>query len=137
MSAARRCEELVVWQLAVELRDRILRLTRSGPAARDRKFLEQIQDAAASAPRNLAEGFGHFQPREFARFTRIARASLLEIRNHLQDGRGRKYFDPTETRNLLRLTGRAIAAATSLLRYLHSCKGKAPTGWDVDVDRTP
>ena len=57
---------------------------------------------------------------------------MLETRNHLLDGRSREYFDPTETRDLLRLTGRAIAATTSLLRYLHGCKGKAPTGWDVE-----
>jgi hypothetical protein len=57
IAAARRYEELVAWQLAVELRDRIPKSTRSGPASRDRKFLDQIQDSAASSPRNLAEGF--------------------------------------------------------------------------------
>jgi 23S rRNA-intervening sequence protein len=65
MGAARRYEELIVWQLAVALRDRILDLTRAGPAARDWKFHSQIRDAVASPPRNLAEGFGHFDPREF------------------------------------------------------------------------
>ena len=39
----------------------------------------------SSAARNLAEGFGHFNPREFASFTRIARAPYFETRNHLHD----------------------------------------------------
>jgi four helix bundle protein len=136
MAGARRYEELAVWQLAVELRDRVVRSTQSGPGARDWKFIAQLQDAAASAPRNLAEGFGHFHPREFARFTRIARASLLETRNHLQDGRSRGYLSAGETEELLRLNARAIGAATSLLRYLHTCGGKAPTGWSVPKTRT-
>jgi four helix bundle protein len=131
MAAARRYEELAVWQLSSQLRDRVLRVTRSGPGAVDWKFVGQIQDAAASAPRNIAEGFGHFHPREFARFLRIARASLLEVRNHLQDAATRGYMPAQEAEDLLLLNGRAIAASTSLLRYLHSCRGKAPTGWDA------
>ena len=131
MGVARSYEELEVWQLSAELRDRIVELTRSGPAARNRKFVEQIQDSSASTARNLAEGFGYFKPRQFARFARIARGSLFETRNHVQDGRRREYFGATDADQLLHLTGRAISGITSLLRYLDSCQGKAPTGWDT------
>jgi four helix bundle protein len=131
MAVAHRLEDLVVWQLSVELRDRILALTRSSRPTRDRDFIEQIEDSAGSSPRNLAEGFGYFNPRQFAKYARIARGSLLETLNHLQDGRRRGYFPARDLDELVRLTGRTIAAVTSLLRYLDSCKGKAPTGWDV------
>src|SRR3954466_11097478 len=123
MATARRFEELVVWQLSAELRDRGVVGTRR-PDLRDRAFVGQLEDAASSPPRNLAEGFGHFNPREFARFTRIARASLLETRNHLLDARANRYFSPEELRDLLTLTARAVGAATSLLRYLDACAGK-------------
>jgi four helix bundle protein len=128
MATARRFEELAVWQLSAELRDRVVAAT-GAPDLRDRAFVGQLEGAASSPARNLAEGFGHFNPREFARFTRIARASLLETRNHLLDARARRYFSPEELRALLTLTARAIAASTSLLRYLDTCAGKAPTGW--------
>ena len=129
MATARRFEELEVWKLAGELRDRVIAGTRSADW-RDRAFIGQLEDAASSPPRNLAEGFGHFSPREFARFTRIARASLLETRNHLLDARAKRYFTDDQLSALLTLTSRAIAAATGLLRYLDSCAGKAPTGWN-------
>ena len=127
MATARRYEELAAWQLAAELRDRISSAIRETDW-RDRAFIGQLEDAASSPPRNLAEGFGHFNPREFARFTRIARGSLLETRNHLQDSRAHRYFSPEELAALLTLSGRAIAASTGLLRYLDGCRGQAPTG---------
>ena len=76
MPGARRFEDLIVWQLAVKIRDRIDILMKSGPASRDFKFHDQIRDSAASAPRNTAEGFLRFNPSEFAYFLNIARASL-------------------------------------------------------------
>ena len=45
-----------------------------------------------------AEGFGRFKPREFAQFARITRASLLETRHHIQDGRTKKYFSEDDCR---------------------------------------
>jgi four helix bundle protein len=134
MAGVKRYEDFAVWQLSVELRDEIFRLTETGRAARDLKFREQIRDAARSAPRNIAEGFGRFKPRPFAQFVRIARGSLLETRNHLQDAEASKYFSSEDTRRLLKLQVRAAAAASHLIKYLDSCRGDAPTGWDFDPE---
>ena len=135
MAVARRFEELIAWQLSARLRDIVI-----GRSAtwrfRDEKLWNQLRDAVRSAPRNLAEGFGRFKPREFAHFTRIARASLLETLNHLQDARQSKYMDAQEVDSLIRLNKRALKATTRLLKYLESCKGKAPTGWDVNDKQT-
>lgn len=128
MSTASRLEDLIVWQLAVELRDGILQLTDSGRVLSDRAFRDQIRDSASSVPRNVAEGFGLFQPRQFARHLRIARGSLAETKNHLHDGQTREYFNEADTIRLLKLTARTSIAVTRLLKYLDSCKGKAPTG---------
>ena len=121
----------MVWQLSVELRDRIVATLQNPIAPADVRFASQLEDAASSAPRNIAEGFGYFHPREFARFARVARGSLLETRCHLQDPRTLRYFKESEREQLLRLTGRAIAAITCLLHYLTSCQGKAGTGWEA------
>ena len=131
MAGARSFEELDAWRLRVELRDRVLRLSACEAVWRDRAFRAQISDAAASAPRNLTEGFGAFKPREFARFTRIARRSLMETRNHLRDAQTRRYLKDDDSHELITLCNRALGATTSLLKYLDSCQGRAPTGWDT------
>jgi four helix bundle protein len=126
---ANRYEELETWQLSVELRDRIFDWIRSTPRIENWKFRDQILDSSSSPPRNIAEGFGRFKPKEFAAFVRIARASLSETRNHIQDAETKKYLTPRQAADLLHLTNRCLGAATNFLRYLDSCKGEAPTGW--------
>jgi four helix bundle protein len=128
MATARSYEELEVWQLTARLRDEVLNRCVSW-RHRDVDLHDQLRDAVRSAPRNLAEGFGHFNPREFARYVRIARASLFEARNHLQDARTRRYLSAEEFAPLLELTRRAVGATTRLV-HLDSCHGKPPTGWN-------
>jgi len=129
MAGVDRYEDLDTWQLSVELRDRIFAWIEASPQVKNWKFRDQILDASSSPPRNIAEGFGRFRPREFASFVRIARASLSETRNHLQDALEKKYLTKQHAADLLHLTSRCLGAATNLLRYLESCKGEAPTGW--------
>ena len=126
-------DKLDAWQLAAALRDRIYAVTEA--RCSDWPFRGQIRDAAASAPRNVAEGFGLFKPRMFARHVRIARGSLAETRNHLQDAADRGLFAPSETDELFRLVHRALGATTGLLRYLESLDGEAPTNWPVRPKR--
>jgi four helix bundle protein len=93
---AKTFREMAAWQLAFELSERVNQLLQSGPAARDFKFRDQLADSARSAPRNIAEGFGRFNPTEIAQFIDYARASLDETENHLRDGVTSSYF-PAET----------------------------------------
>jgi len=122
----RRFEDLAAWQLAFELQREVFALTAYGPAWHDVKFRDQIRDASASAPRNIAEGFGRYRPREFARFIEIARGSLQETKNHLHDGLYRTYFSAPEHARLIRLTDRALGASSALLRYLKHCPPDRP-----------
>jgi four helix bundle protein len=132
MATAQKFEELEAYQLSKELRDTIFKLTEAGPMLTNLKFRDQIRRSSSSAPANVSEGFGRFKPREFAHFARIARASLLETRNHIEDGRTKNYFSEEEATRLFDLQVRATKATTGLLRYLESCKGQAPTGWDCE-----
>jgi len=108
--------ELVCWKLSQALKVEILAFTDRGPAAQDFKYRDQIRDSAASAPRNIAEGFGHFGAREFARFLGYARASLMETASSLVDGHDRKYLDTQQYSRLMNLTRAALKATTGLLR---------------------
>ena len=93
MSGVRDFRDLVAWQLAETLKGEVLSFTASGPAARDFRFRDDIRGSSASAPANIAEGFGRYRSRQFVTFLEIAKASLAETQNHLIDARDRNYID--------------------------------------------
>jgi len=117
---AREFTELIAWQLARDLKLRVYELIKQPRVARDSAFVAQIVDAAASAPRNIAEGFGRFNRREFAHFLKIAIASEQEVRNHFIDACDRGYIDGSERDGAVELSRRAVTAATRLRAYLLS-----------------
>jgi four helix bundle protein len=75
-------------------------------------------DAAASGPRNIAEGFGRYYHPEFARFARIAKASEQEVLNHLYRARNRNYITPAEFEDAAWAARKALKAVNGLIRYL-------------------
>ena len=98
MAGARAYTELDAWKLANQLKLGVYALIRAGEVQqRDFEFRDQIRNAAASAPRNIAEGFGRYVPRDFAQYLRIANGSLMETTNHLHDGVDRGYFKPEQS----------------------------------------
>ena len=114
----RKFEDLVVWQLSWKLQQDVFAFTATKPASLDRDFCNQIRDSSRSAPRNIAEGFARYYPKEFIRFLRIAVGSLQETRNHLLDAHDRGYLPKPELDRLVRLSLRAFKAATRLIAYL-------------------
>jgi hypothetical protein len=62
VAGAKSYQVLVAWQLAYELERQVFALTATGPVVKDFRFCDQIRDASASAPRNIAEGFARFRP---------------------------------------------------------------------------
>jgi len=124
MGTIKRYQDLVVWQIADELRLEIYRLVESGDAARDWKFRDQIRDAAASVPANIAEGYRRFSSRDFARFLQIAYASAGETQNWIEDGRSRGYWRDEDLETARRLLRRLDPPLRSLMRYLRSSTAK-------------
>jgi four helix bundle protein len=123
---ARHYSELDAWQLANELKLRVYGLTDSGSVTRDFKFRDQLREAAASGPSNIAEGFGRYKPRQFRQFLDIAIASLTETSNHLCDGVDRKHFTAKDIAPLLPLAQRAKGAAIGLKAYLKDAEPPEP-----------
>jgi len=124
MAGVKRYEDLICWQLSYELQQAVLAVTETGPVTRDVNFCDQIRDSARSSTRNIAEGFGRFEPTEFRRFLRMARGSLVETHNHLRDGRDRGYLTDSRHQELTALASRASAATTRLMVYLRDCDPK-------------
>ena len=123
---ARTYDELDAWQLANQLKLGVYTLTETGSVTRDFKFREQLRDAAASGPSNIAEGFGRYRPAQFRQFLDVAIASLTETSNHLRDGVDRKHFSGADIGPLLRLEARARGAAIALKGYLKNATPPDP-----------
>ena len=79
MAGARHFTELVVWQLADQIRTTVYRLTERPVFVRDTRLRVQTDDAIESVCRNIAEGFGCESHAEFHRYLVIARRSLNEL----------------------------------------------------------
>jgi len=124
MPGVRRFEDFDCWKLANELKINVYELVERPHVKLDQDFCQQIKSAVASAPANIAEGFGRRSDSEFARFLDFARGSLNECRNHISDARDRDYIDEVERAALNVLASRAVGAVAGLQRHLRKKKRK-------------
>jgi four helix bundle protein len=115
---ARCVEELVCYQLAVELRRTCLAITARTVFSDDRRFRDDFCAAARSAPCNISEGYRRRSHREFARYLDIALSSLAEVKNHVGDALENRYVSPQEATDCLRLLKRTNVATSRLRDYL-------------------
>jgi four helix bundle protein len=118
MDGVWRFEDLVAWKLAVQLQLLADKYCEKPAIKRDFKFRDQLADSAASAPRNIAEGFGRFYHPDFARFARIAKGSEEEVINHLRDAERKGYITLVECEDGLHAARKALKAVNGLIRYL-------------------
>src|SRR5262245_10039787 len=95
MAGATRHEELIAWQLADQIRICVLDLTKRDGFSRDLKLRAQTEDAANSVCRNIAEGFS-CKHVEFARFLRISRRSLNELRDAFRGAELKGYITASD-----------------------------------------
>jgi four helix bundle protein len=84
MNPIRSFEDLLVWQIAIELVKRIYILTSSGPLKTDFGLKDQMRRAAVSIPTNIAEGFERLSRKEYLQFLNIAKGSAGELRSLLR-----------------------------------------------------
>ena len=82
----------------------------------------QLEEAVAGPPAQIAEGFGRFNPADFARFLVMARASLMESQNHLRDAVDKGYIAEEARLEQDRLADAALREVTGLMEYLQSPK---------------
>jgi four helix bundle protein len=118
VSGARHFQDLIVWQLADELRGETFALTATPRFGDDLKLRSQVEDAINSACRNIAEGFGADTHREFARFLRISRRSLNEVQDAFVGARAKKYVADCDLRPARILLRRLYPAMNAFIAYL-------------------
>ncbi len=88
-----RFENLEVWQDAMNLCERVYRLSQSFPAAEQYGITSQVRRSAVSVSANIAEGAGRSTDGDFARFLDIAFGSLMETVSHLTLAKRLRFVD--------------------------------------------
>ena len=115
-----RFEDIVAWQKARELVEKVYRLTSTGKFNRNFSLKDQIGRATISAMSNIAEGYARQTNKEFIQFLYIARGSACETQSHLYTALdlgciSKKEFD--ETYEVISEVARLI---TGFVKYLKS-----------------
>ena len=119
MPGAKRYQDLIVWQLADQIRVHVFKLTARARFARDFRLHSQTEDAVNSVCRNIAEGFG-CKHKEFARFLEISRRSLNELGDSFRTAQLKRYVTPHDYEPIWQLTHRLYPAFARLIRYLQT-----------------
>jgi four helix bundle protein len=119
---AKSYRELVFWQLCNDLRKKIIAFTSREPAKSNRRFSDHIREAISAACSNTAEGFGRRTHPEFAQCVGVARGSMMETQDKLEEALQSKYIDQAEFDDMFHLANRAVGAGTKLLVYLEGGK---------------
>ena len=100
--------DLIAWQLCSQLRRLVLNYTRTGAVAKDYDFRRQLRKSVRSACYNTSEGFYRYKHRQFGHHLNIARGSLGEALDQIDDGHESKYFTDQQHSEMRRMCLRAI-----------------------------
>jgi len=119
-----RVDDILTWRLMYELSLEVWRFTGKPHVSRHFKYCDQIRDASDSAHRNVAEGFGRYNPTEFARFLDIARGSAEETRALLKTACATRFLAEDEFAALDGLAIRGLQALAKFQRYLRSPRAR-------------
>ena len=126
MPGARRFTELAAWKRANELLLLCQELVNRPQVQRDFPFRNQLSNAASSGPRNIAEGFGRFRPRENAQYVRVAKGSANEVLALFIEARTKGYIGVEEFSRFETAANRAIGTLVGYLKYLETCDSDGP-----------
>jgi four helix bundle protein len=118
MAGARHYQSLIVWQLGDEIRRHVFQLTARAPLATRFKTRDQLDDAANSICRNVAEGFSSGSDPAFAHYLTISRDSLNELKDSLRGARLQGLVSHDELLPIFALAHRESHALSNFIAYL-------------------
>lgn len=93
--------ELRVWQLAMDLVEKIYLHTQKFPKEEVYGLTSQIRRAVVSVPSNIAEGHTREHLKEYLHHLSMAQASLAEVETQLEIGTRLKYVLPEQLEQLV------------------------------------
>jgi four helix bundle protein len=120
--AVKRFTKLRAWQTCNAYKQAVYRVAAEGPLSRDWERRRQLEESVAGPLAHIAEGFGRFNAADFAKFTVIARSSLMESQDHLRDAVDKQYITEALRLELDELAVAALREVTGLMDYLQSAE---------------
>ena len=93
--------DLLAWQMAMQLTERVYRITSTFPNKETYALANQLQRAAVSIPSNIAEGHARSSTRDYLRYISIAMGSLAELETQLELSARLDYIDQPQLGELL------------------------------------
>ena len=118
-------KDLIAWQKAMNLVDRVYELTDRFPKREVYSLTDQIRRAAISVPSNIAEGQAHFNSGEFLHFLRHARGSLAELETQLVIASRQGYATAAEVEQMLQAADELSRILSGLINSVKVTRAKA------------
>lgn len=117
-------EDIVVWQLAMELTNSIYRITNNNLFNKDFALRDQIRKSVISVPSNIAEGFERNSTNQFLYFLVIAKGSAGELRTQLLIAKNQNYLSQLEFEKINNEAIEVSKKLGSFITYLKEFKLK-------------
>ena len=115
-------EDLEVWQLSRELRQRLVGLAKQLPVNERYRLADQVVRASRSITANLAEGYGRYHYQENIQYCRQARGSLYELLDHLTVALDENYVTDDEFREIKLSIHVIVRKLNGYIHYLNNQK---------------
>lgn len=96
-----RFQDLEVWNLSIEISDRLFEIADDLEKKKLYRFSDQLRGSGMSVCNNIAEGSGSFSNAEFKNYLNIARRSVFENANILIILNRKKLLSDIELNSLL------------------------------------
>ena len=110
--------DLIAWQKAMELAEKVYRATDTLPDGEKFGLISHMRRSAVSVPSNIAEGFGRARKVEFVRFLEIAKGSLFELQTQGELARRLGWLQGEPLAMIRDLTRELDAILSGLIRSL-------------------
>ena len=92
MTKIKNYRDLLVWQKAMVLVNRIYKVSASFPDTERFALTSQLRRSSVSVPSNMAEGYGRNSTKEYVRFLHISMGSLYELQTQLEISLNQEYL---------------------------------------------
>jgi four helix bundle protein len=110
--------DLILWQKAMDLAERIYHATESFPRREMFGLTNQLRRAAVNIPSNVAEGQGRATRKDFLQFLSIARGSLQEVETQVILSHRLAYLNELSKCSLLEATTEIARILNGLVNSL-------------------
>jgi four helix bundle protein len=112
--------DLVAWRVADNLRVVVVTVTTLPSFASDAKFRRQVEDAADTVCREIAEGVACQSDLDFARSLELARRSLDDLLDAMNSAASKRFVTIDDTRPIHTLARRLYPALADLMTSLRA-----------------